>query len=220
MPEYSSKYDATIHKELNEADWDEVLPRVLKYAESRANKFRWLGDKIDPEDLVNEAIELAYGVGEKGAYRNWDREKCPSLTKFLIGIIRSMTSHMAEHEIRFPKESYYYKDGTPKDESIYGTIYAITERLETKTPEGEIIENENLAAMEEQLDLISDEDEDLGLVILCIKEGYGEPRYIAEETGFGVEKVNNLLKRLRRKLNKYNPKVKNRSSKERQREWI
>jgi hypothetical protein len=57
------------------------------------------------------------------------------------------------------------------------------------------------------------------MVILCIEEGISKPRHIVEETEFDKEKVNYLLKRLRRRLKKYNPKMKRQSSKERQEEW-
>jgi hypothetical protein len=57
------------------------------------------------------------------------------------------------------------------------------------------------------------------LVIVCIEDGISKPRHIAEETGFEINKVNNLLRKLRRKLDKYNPKMKKQSSKERQEEW-
>ena len=55
------------------------------------------------------------------------------------------------------------------------------------------------------LDRLENEDEDLGMVILCIKLETSEPRYIAQETGFEIRKVNNLLKKLRRKLKNFKP---------------
>jgi len=115
MLQNSSKYDPTIHEDVEKADWDSVLPRVLKYAVSRAKIFRWLGDEVEPEALVQEAIARAYGIGIRDNYRNWNTETCPDLGDFLIGIIRSMTSHKAEHEAEFPSESLFNEDGSPKD---------------------------------------------------------------------------------------------------------
>jgi len=220
MLKHSSKYDPTIHEELDKADWEAVLPRVLKYTVSRAKIFRWLGDdEVEPEALVQEAIARAYGIGIRGGYRNWDTETCPDLADFLIGIIRSMTSHKAEHEAEFPRESLFNEDGSPKDEKILKAVDETARAFKPKTPEEEIIENENLQALKDELDRISNEDENLGMVILCIEDGISKPRHIAEETGFEIKKVNNLLKKLRRRLKNYNPKIKKQSSKERQEEW-
>ena len=220
MLQCSPKYDPTIHEELDKADLDAVLPKVLKYAVSRAKMFRWLGDEVEPEALVHEAIARAYGIGIRGNYRNWNTEACPDFGNFLIGIIRSMTSHKAEHEAEFPRESIFNEDGSPNDEKILKSLDETAGAFKPKTPEEEIIENENFQAFKDELDRLSNEDEDLGMVILCIEDGVSEPRYIAEETGFDKKKVNNLLKRLRRKLKDYNPKMKRQSSKERREEWV
>lgn len=219
MLKHSSKYDPSIHEKLEKADWDAAIPRVLKYAVSRAKIFKWLGDEVEPEALVQEAIARAYGTGTRENYRNWNREKCPDLANFLIGIIRSMTSHEAEHGSEFPKESLFDEDGSPKDEKLLKSADEVAGALMPKTSEVELIENENLRTLNDELDSISVEDEDLGLVIVCIEDGISKPRHIAKETGFEINKVNNLLRKLRRKLDKYNPKMKKQSSKERQEEW-
>ncbi|MCF8146261.1 MAG: hypothetical protein K9N21_20330 [Deltaproteobacteria bacterium] len=203
----SPKYDTSIREELDKADWEVVFPKVLRYAVSRAKKFSWLGDEVDPEALVHEAVACAYGIGTRGNFRNWNKETCPDLADFLIGIVRSTTSHKAEHEADFPGESLFHEDGTPKEEKILKSARE-TEGAEPKTPEEELIEDENLQAFKKLLDSLSDEDEGLGIVILCIEDGVSKPREIAEETGFDIKKVNNLLRRLRRKLENYNPKKK------------
>ena len=208
MLQYSEKYDPTIHDELEKADWDPALLKALNYAVERAKKFQWLGDAVEPETLVQEAVARAYGVGIKGAFRNWNRAKCPDLGDFLIGIIRSMTSHMAEHEAEFPKESLYNADGSVKDGKLIKLVDETTERLIAKNSEEEMIENENLKALNDELDRLADEDENLGMIILCIKDGISRPQEIADVIGYEKKIVYNLLKRLRRKLAKLNPKMK------------
>lgn len=205
--EHSPKYDPAIHEDLKKADWDSALPRALKYAIAQSKKFKWLGHKVEPEALVQEAFLRAYGIGTGGTYRNWNKKTCPDLGNFLIGIIRSMTSHMAEHETNFPTESLFYEDGTPKDAKILEPYDENAGVFTPKTPEEEIIEKENLEAIKNELDKLANSDEELGMVILCVEDGISEPRNIAQITGFDKAKVNNLLKRLRRGLGKYKPKV-------------
>jgi RNA polymerase sigma factor (sigma-70 family) len=202
----SQKLDESIRTCLDEADWQSVLPAVLKYAEARARKFKWLGDQVDPEALVQEAIVRAYG-GE----RNWDREKCPRLENFLIGIIRSMTSHTVEHELNFPKESLYYDDGTPKNGEIFKSGDKTRGAFNPKTPEEELIEGDNLKNLMDILDELGSDNEELGMVILCLEDGIGKPREIAKETGYEINNVNNLLRKIRRKLDIYKPKKKDQS---------
>lgn len=218
MSQNPKAYDSSIRDDLDKVDWDAVLPKVLKYAIWRAKKFAWLGDQADPELLAQEAISRAYGVGTGGAYRNWDKEACPDIIDFLTGIIRSMTSHMAEHEADFPQESLFNKDGSLKDNKLFKSFDETVGVLQLKTPEVELIEAENLQALMVELDDIENEDEDMGMVILCIKDEISKPRDIAHETGFDVSKVNNVLRRLRRRLKHFNHKLRERSSKERREE--
>lgn len=193
MSQYSSKYDSTIHEELETADWDAALPMVLKYAVSRAKKYQWLGDEVEPEELVQEAIARAYGVGVRRNYRNWNTEKCPDLANFLIGIIRSMTGHEAEHGSEFPSESLFNADGSPKDVKILKSLDKSVGASKPKTPEEKIIENENFQTIKDELECLADEDMDLGMVIFCIEDGISEPRNISETTGFDKNKVNNPM---------------------------
>lgn len=46
------KYDESIKETLDSQDWKSILPPVLKYAVAQSNKYSWLGNKIDPETLV------------------------------------------------------------------------------------------------------------------------------------------------------------------------
>jgi hypothetical protein len=218
MTQHSPKYDPSIHAELEKANWDEALPRVLKYAVSRAKMFKWLGDEVNPEALVQEAIARAYGIGIRGNYRNWKKETCPDLADFLIGIIRSMTSHKADHEAEFPSVPLFNEDGSTRDSMILSSCDETVGAFKPKTPEEEIIEIENLQTLKNELDRLANQDEDIGMVILCLEDGISEPRNIADSTGFEKAKINSLLKKLRKKLDTYKPKMKKQSSKERREE--
>jgi len=209
MSRHFPKYDPSIREELDKADWANVLPPVFKYAIWRAKKFAWIGDEVDPDSLVNEAIARAYGFGTGNTYRNWNKDKCPKLENFLIGIIRSMTSHKAEHVSDFPKESLFNEDGSTKDDKLLKFGDETEGFQKPKTPEEKLIEADNLQSIMDELDKLSDEDEALGMIILCIEDEISKTRHIAEATGYDRKKVNNLLRQLRRRLENYNPKLQN-----------
>jgi len=63
--------------------------------------------------------------------------------------------------------------------------------------------------------VISDDNEDLGMVIMCYEDGISKPREIAEITGLDKDKVNNLKRTLKRKLKIFDPGTKKQSILER-----
>lgn len=204
MSKISPEPDASTIDCLDAADWSSVLPAVLKYAEAQAKKFQWLGDEVNPEALAQEAILRAYRGDRK-----WDRHKCPQLKDFLIGIIRSMTSHIANHENKFPKESLCHDNGDLKNFEIYQNIDRLNNEVAPKTPEEELLEAENLKNFASVLnEIISSKDEKMALIVLCLEDGIGKPQKIAEETGLEIKKVYSLLKKIRNKIDSYNPKNK------------
>ena len=50
-------YDPSIRKELEQADWKIILPKLIWFAKNQCDKFYWLGTRhFQPQDLVQEAI--------------------------------------------------------------------------------------------------------------------------------------------------------------------
>jgi hypothetical protein len=198
----SSKYDPAIRTELDNADWENIFPCVLKYAWARSMKYHWLGYVVEPEELIHEAISLAYGIGKNETYRNWNKEKYPKLDDFLISIIESITSHKADHAMRIKIKPLFNKDGTPSDfeENISSKEMSSKGIL---SAEEEIIQSESLQPIVDKLKGISEEDEEMGMIVLCIENGISRPREISKETGYDVKKVNNIFKRLRLKLKEF-----------------
>jgi DNA-directed RNA polymerase specialized sigma24 family protein len=213
MLQQIDKYDPSIREHLDGADWDAVLLRVLKYAKARSRNLTWLGEKADPETLVHEAIARAYGIGTGETYRNWNRDACPDLATFLIGIVRSITSHEVEHESKFSQGSLLSENGSIRDNELFKCADETVGFQKPKNPEEQLIEGEELKLIVDELDKLSLEDEDLGMVILCIKDGISAPRQIAETLGFDIGQIYNLLKKLRRKFDKYCTGSKKQSSK-------
>jgi len=207
MSQTSPRYDPSTLEKLKKVDWDEVFPRVLKYAKSRAWKFGQSGIDADPLAMINEALARAYGIGTRGTFRNWDQEKCPKAHIFLIGIIRSITSHEAEHLSEFPTESILNDDGTLNEKRLFRNEDKTQENSRPMDPEEELVEGENLQPLMDELQRISQEDEELGMIILCIEDGIGKASEIAEETGYEIKKVYRLQRKLRLILKNFNPKL-------------
>lgn len=207
ISKHSSKYDPSIHDELDKVDWSSVFPPVLKYARARSLMLKWLGIDVDPEELVNEAVAMAYGRGARGTFRNWNRKKCPELEVFLMGIIKSISSHMVEHASKFPEESLFDMDGTIKDDKIFKSEDKAKGSPRPKNPEDELIIEQSFQSLKNELDKISNDNEELGMLILCIEDGYSKTRHIAEQIGYTREKVNNLKRKLRYRLKDFDPKL-------------
>ena len=205
MNQKSSKYDPAIRTELDNADWENIFPRIYKYAMARSMKYHWLGYVVEPEELVQETVSLAYGIGKNETCRNWNKEKYPNLEDFLISIIESITSHKMDHSKRFNIKPMYNKDGTPSDfeQSISSSEMASKGIL--NSPEDDLIQSESLQALRDKLNSISENDEEIGIIILCMEDGIARPRDISNETGYDVKKVYNIFRRLRTKLKEFKP---------------
>ena len=203
----SSKHDPTICDGLNKEDLANILLRVHKYAVARSKKYYWLGYVVEPDELVQEAIALAYGIGENETYRNWNKDKYPKLEDFLISIIESITSHKADHARRIKKVSLFDDNGmiTDFESNISSNWTKNKENLNSPTPIDHIIKTESLQLLTDKLKSIAEEDEEIGFIILCIEDGISLPREISRETGYDVNKVYNILKRLRIRLKQFKP---------------
>jgi DNA-directed RNA polymerase specialized sigma24 family protein len=190
--------DEETREKLNNANWDTILPKVLKYAHWRARMYRGLPSP-ESEDLVQEAISLAFGVGPDGTHRKWNCEKCPDLTQHLIGIIRSITSHETERLRKYRHKHFgATKEGNQQDRLEIEASLAFSDKI--PTPEQIIAGEQRAREIIEELDKISVGDEEMQLVLMCIfDDGFTKPQEIADATGYEVKSVYNILKRIRRK---------------------
>jgi hypothetical protein len=201
----NESYNPSIIRDLEQADWKAILTQLLYFAENQCRKFYWLGNQhLHPQDLVQEAIALAFGCGKNGGYRNWNKNYYPDLPSFLKGVIKSIVSHKIEHLKKFPHDSIEpeeqkanepVEDDAKIAKSIYGGI-------SQDSPEDSILNIENKKLLSERvlkLKYLSDDDEDIGLVMICFEDGISTPREIAEATGYDIATVYNILKRIRRK---------------------
>jgi hypothetical protein len=198
-------YDPSIIKELEQADWKVIFPKLIWFAKIQCDKFYWLGTRhFQPQDLVQEAISLAFGCGENGKYRNWNKDYYPDLTSFLRGVIKSIVSHEIEHIMDFPhdaiepigdKSSGFIGESDPEAKNIY-------EVLSSNSPEDNFERNEIQKALSvhvTELKSLAAGDEEMELVMMCFDDGISTPREIAKATGYDVSRIYNIIKRIKRK---------------------
>jgi len=207
------RYDPCNIDEILAQDWADVFPRVLKYAKERSRKYYWISDAdINPEDLVNEAVARALGVGTGDTYRNWNKEVYPDFVDFLIGIIASMTNHEATHDCKFKNVPLLYEDGTENlkiSKAIDHDPVLLNSRepgfVRPQTPEEELMHDQEYDRFVGQIKKALHGDEEAELILLCIEEDVCKPAHIAKETGYDIDKVYNAMRRIRSKMQKILP---------------
>lgn len=202
----SEKYDKTIRAEIDklfDSQWKEILPAVIKYAAARAKKYEWLGYDVEPRELIQQAIALAYGVGEKGGYRNWNKSEYPTLGEFLISIIDSITSHANEHAKTFVQETLTYQDGSDRKFVATPVTECSINKSNFASLEDKIIENDKSKKIIEKLKSIACDDEQMGMLILCYEEGISKRSELAAETGYDVLVIDKTIKRLQYQIKKH-----------------
>ncbi|MEE9914015.1 MAG: hypothetical protein K4571_20070 [Deltaproteobacteria bacterium] len=186
-------YDSSIRKELEQADWKTLFPRLICFANTQCYKFRWLGNKhFQPLDLVQEAISLAFGLGKNGNYRNWNKDYYPDLISFLKGVIKSIVNHEIEHLAKFPCDSL------DTDEEKNPGFLAVSNNNPESNLEDCEIDNE-FSMRVQKLRSLADGDDEIGLVMMCFDDGITTPREIAEATGYDVTHIYNIIKRIKRR---------------------
>jgi len=182
------KYDPKIREELDNADWQDISLRLLRYAANKAKMLRALGiTDTGPEDLIQEAISLAYGIGPNNTYRNWNKETYPDLAGFLISVIKSIVNHKKEQREKF------------KLDLLDKTFDKDLKHLSPESPEELVTREHDLMNLKQAIYELIKGDDEVEMVWLCLEDGISKPRHIAEETGYDITRVNNILRRLRRK---------------------
>lgn len=213
MPDHKKSericYDPSARASLDAAIGPEILQKVLLYAIYQCKKYFWMTNAaLDPHDLVQEAIALSYGVGADGGYRNWDTEKYPDLAIFLMTVIKSIVSHRIDHLRSFPEDPVEGQDEVDEDFTATADPSAKDQyaSLSRVTAEDRLVQTDSLSNLVQQLELMAEGDEEMEMVVMCLQDGISKPREISEQTGYDINRVNNILKRMRRKARGINLK--------------
>ena len=204
-------YDLANLDKLEAADWDSALPKVYKYARWKCRYYAQLGCDFDPLQLVDEAVARAYGVGtsstDEATYRNWNQETCPDLAIFLIGIIKSMLSHLKVHHEKFRSEALDNEEVESEklktlDFEAQDSIY-LSGLIRPKTPEELLILKDQREEFLSFLNDISAADEEIAMVLMAYEDGAVKASEVTEATEYEIVRVYNINKRLSRKIRQF-----------------
>ena len=176
-------------RRLDEANWDQIYPELVLYAQFKLGAISWPGGHpsggTQAEDLVQEAIESLY-IGQ----RTWDVAKHPNLEVVLKGIIKSLVSHQTKAKDNQTRQALSEDAGV--DDWGHDAL------SNNPSPEESLVFEEHMA----EIEILLENDEEAGLVFLYLLEN-AKSQKIAEELGMPVTKVYVITRRVRRKLRDY-----------------
>ena len=178
---------------LDNYDWEDTAPRLLKYALQKVRCLTWKGVPKSGEiaqEVVQEAIVKTFS-GE----RSWFPEKHPDLFIHLKSVIKSLISHAVNsmHNTKHVFESSIYPENN--------TSFFEKKESEVTSPLQNILEEEAEKEANEFLYNLTDylhDDTALIKLLECFIDGINKPRDIAKKLNIDIAAVYNLQKRMRR----------------------
>lgn len=186
---------------------ERLLKRLTHHALCKMRRLTWRGAYVarggsvpgghEPYDFALDAIAKAMD-----GTRPWNREKYTSLEGFLRSIIDSDINHLVESVDNATGRRLASASG--KDETV--RAYAVCGK--EPNPLMVVIDKEWQVQFHEAAAKELKGEAFLGNLLECMDAGITEPRDIADILGTATDTVNNEKKKLRRRLDKLNTRVK------------
>jgi DNA-directed RNA polymerase specialized sigma24 family protein len=188
--------DPTAYKLLREAQWEEIFPKLLLYAERLIRYRVWPGvflpGGIQPGDLAQRAVYKVLS-GE----RRWQHEKV-TLLRLLMGIIRSDLSNLLQQrEAQLTSRLEDYISARKSTNTLRAQTRSTLDGQSSRSQEEFAKEREQLLA------LYSSDPLAQKCVELIIDHNVFKPRDLARELNINIKEVYNLKKRIQRKLSRH-----------------
>jgi hypothetical protein len=192
--------------DLSPAEVERLVKRLVHHALCKMYKLTWRGASLarggsfDPRDFVDAAFAKVL-AGE----RTWNKDEYSALEGFLRSVIDSDMNHLVD-SIDNVKGRHL---PAPEKSAAVATQYMpVSTQPEPATA---VIDNEwpeRQRKFHEQATSQLDGDQALVDLLECMEAGITEPLDIAVALGVTVDHINNEKKRLRRKLDKLDPRNK------------
>lgn len=139
--------------------------------------------KTKAHEIINEVIDLIFVTGS----RNWRKEDCPDFNHFLFGVVKSHVNNS------FNKKTKKFEPLDDRFEGQQNILDTITADELRKT-------------IFDKLKSLNADDEEL-MVFECMADGIIKPDKISIELGIDSAYLNNILRRLYRKISKIKNKI-------------
>lgn len=185
--------EEAIQKLLDNYDWEKISLELTDYADIRARRLKWRTEsKSDlpqgkrTEDIAQEAILKTYG-GE----RKWDPERYPDIMIFLRSVVDSLISHLANSQNHKKLQRFPENENGESLDNTFNLGYS-------PTPEDEVLADEVLGKIYEAVD----GEKELQSVVDAIMSGYTKPGDISKATGYDIDRVYQLRRKLDRRISK------------------
>lgn len=170
------------------ADWNgDILPRLTKFTNSLVRYYTWsshasLPKGLQVEDIVVEAVAKTLaglkGDGSGKGVRKWNRDTCPSLLEFLMGVVRSDISALAksgDHQLT-DRESENFELDEVADPASEVTANSRYEELMTRLRPR--VENDaEVQQLLQAMEILIGEGEDAGSEVIMGLTGFTYPQY-------------------------------------------
>lgn len=201
-------YDHSIRNDLEKVNWAQVWPKVIQFAMGKELMLRKISINFSYKDIIQMAICRIYGVETGGKYRNWDSKKYPDLSLFLKFVIKDVVRDEIRKLSKKNSEPLNREDGTPRDRDFVEKGMDILGYFDRKSVEGLIVDEEEASELLNILNEVSEIDDDFGMVVLCLEDGVGKRREIAEITGLNKEKVYSIIYQIQKRVRMRYSKIK------------
>ena len=200
-----NKVEKGILELIQQADWDDIYPRVLKYALKKlsfrsGSPFEGVPKEQVAHDIVSQTI-LKVIEG----YRKWNPERGP-LLDYLIFVVKSDISHLYELDdyiltSRMPVSPQ--KDGDSESvekEELLNGAHLLDKHAADISPDPPQLADNALIEHEacDRLLKVIEGDDELESIVLCMLDGFSKPIDIAEHLGVDPKDIYNAKKRLER----------------------
>ena len=187
---------------------DDALQTLIlelgRYALSVSSRLYWrTGNAVDlprgetVDSIVSKALTQVLS-GE----RRWNPQTAPDLQKYLMGVIDSLLSHLAQHKDNTTLRAVP-RLGDDSEALLRPIPGATAWHQEPQDPESVLLQHEQTAYEDRVLQHLLDVSQDDPLVtqiIRAMRDGHDKPGEVATALGLPASDVYNAMKRLDRKM--------------------
>jgi len=203
MPELNPEHYAAMQRQ----PWDEIIPRLMNYALSKARRRYWQGifggwmpGGLEANDIAMQAIEKIFS-GE----RRWDSQKEPNLFKVLTSIADSIVSHLAHGWENNRVRSGSALSANTGDDGD-GAHQTANYPDPIDSPSAAAIQQEREKESREFLSQLHEflgDERDLQKAVDCIWDGTAKRADIAAHIGISAKAMTNVRKKLQVRLKQF-----------------